>query len=293
MKKDITFLFCFVDDFVQELEDEMRNIQISHARKQPRQATRVPGLSHSEIMTIILIFQESPCRNFKYFYQSYLRLYKAEFPKLPCYDRFIALMPRVLSFFVILLHCLLAPGKDLAYIDATSLAVCHPKRISRNKVFKGLAALGKTTKGWFLGFKLHVIINENGALMRVKLTPGNVDDRKVVPQMTRNLSGLLFGDKGYISKDLFHKLYTRGLKLVTGVKKSMKNILMPWNEKILLKKRSLIETVFGYLKNTLMLEHTRHRSPLNMLIHLISTLIVYQMKPSKPSISYNHCITNP
>jgi len=290
VKKDIIELFCFVDDFAKDIEKEVKT---HHLPKAKQHLTRVPGLTDSEIMTILLMFQDSPCRNFKYFYKSYLQLYQSEFPKMPCYERFVALMPRVLYLLVLLLYCLFSPGKGLAYVDATSLAVCHPKRIYRNKVFKGLASRGKTTKGWFFGFKLHVIINPQGSLMRVKLTGGNVDDRKVIPQMTQGLTGLLFGDKGYISKELFLKLYRRGLKLVTGIKKNMKNILMDWNEKILLRKRSLIETVFDYLKNKFQLEHTRHRSPFNMLVHLVSTLIVYQLKPTKPCISYDIFLPNP
>ncbi len=97
----------------------------------------------------------------------------------------------------------------ISYIDATSIAVCHPKRISRNKVFKGLAELGKTTYGWFFGFKLHMVINETGEIQGVTLTKGNVDDRKPVPKLTEKLTGLLFGDKGYIKKELFAKLFDR------------------------------------------------------------------------------------
>jgi DDE family transposase len=292
MKKDTTKLFCDVDDFTQSIKKEILSHRLSN-EKSTHQPTRKPGLDESEIMTIILLFQESPCRNFKYFYTSYLQLYKGEFPGMPSYQRFVALMPRVLHLLTILLYCLFAKSKGISYIDATSLAVCHPKRTSRNKVFRGLAKLGKTTKGYFFGFKLHAIINEKGDLIRVQLTSGNVDDRKVVPQMTETLTGFLFGDKGYISKELFIKLYRRGLKLVTGIKKNMKNQLVIWREKILLRKRGVIETVFDYLKNKLQLEHTRHRSPFNMLVHVISTLIVYQLKPSKPSIREHNLLGNP
>ena len=116
-------------------------------------------------------------------------------------------------------------------------------------------------------------LSMKGNLLPANLTKGNVDDHQVVPQMTQGLSGLLFGDKGYISTKRFLRLYQRGLNLVTGLKKTMKNKLMITREKILPQKRSLIETVFDYLKNKVQLKHTRHRSPLNMLIHIISTLI--------------------
>lgn len=118
------------------------------------------------------------------------------------------------------------------------------------------------------------------------VTKGNFDDRKPVPNLTKKLTGLLFGDKGYIKKDLFHELFDRGLKLVTSIKKGMKNLLIALNEKILLRKRSIIETVFGSLKNKFEIEHTSHRSLINFLVHIFSTLVSYSMQPKKPSISY-------
>ncbi|BET29735.1 hypothetical protein wCauBTS_10350 [Wolbachia pipientis] len=122
-------------------------------------------------------------------------------------------------------------------------------------------------------------------LESLTLTKGNVDDRKPVPTLTKRLTGLLFGDKGYIKKELFEKLFDRGLKLVTKVKKGMKNVLISLKEKILLRKRSIVETVFDSLKNKFEIEHTRHRSPTNFLIHVFSVLISYSMQSKKPSIS--------
>lgn len=287
MKKDITELFCWVDDFCISINKEKRRIQDKSKKR-----TRVPALTESEIMTIMLMFQQSPCKNFKYFYNSYLQLYRPEFPEMPTYERFVALMPRVLYLLVILLCCIFRRGSKVAYIDSTSLKVCHPKRITRNKVFKGLAEIGKSTKGWFFGFKLHIVIDDKGNLMNAKLTKGNVDDRSVVPQMTADMHGFLFADKGYISRELFLRLLARGLKLITGIKLNMKNILVNFEEKILLRKRSLVETVFDYLKNKLMLEHSRHRSFVNMLTNIVSTLIVYQIKPTKPSITSHFYISS-
>lgn len=292
MKKDITSLFCLVDDFAKEFQEELHSYILS-TLCQASKPSRVPDLSDSEIMTIVLMFQESPCRNFKFFYKSYLQLYLPEFPCMPTYERFVALMPRILWQLVVLLFSLLSPSQGIAYIDSTALAVCHPKRISQHKVCQGVAALGKTTKGWFFGLKLHIIIDGKGNLMRIKLTPGNIDERQVVDQLTRQMTGLLLADKGYICKVLFLRLFKRGLKLVTGIRKKMRNMVMPLAEKIILRKRSLIETVFDYLKNKLQLEHTRHRSPFNAFIHIIATLIVYQLKPSKPSLNFQDHYFNP
>lgn len=160
----------------------------------------------------------------------------------------------------------------------------------RNKVFKGLAALGKGSMGWFFGFKLHLIINEKGDLLSAQLTPGNTDNRKPVEQMSSRLTGLLFGDKGYIDQKLFNNLYARGLKLVSGIKAKMQNKLMPLQEKILLRKRSIIETVNGVLKTDFQISHTRHRSVVNGFIHIFSTLLAYVMKANKPAIKFHHLI---
>lgn len=290
MKKDITSLFYCIDNFAKGMEEEIQLHALSTSVR--RFPTRTPGLCESEIMTIILMFHESPCRHFKYFYQSYLQLYKSEFPLMPTYERFVSLMPRVLHFFVILLYALFSPMRGTGYIDATPLAVCHPKRIRRNKVFRGLAELGKTTKGWFFGFKLHLVINEKGQLHKIKLTKGNIDDRTPVLELVEGLEGLLFADKGYIKTALFQELYEKGLKLVTNIKKNMQNHLIPWLEKLLLRKRPIIETVLSVLKSTLELEHTRHRSITNAFVHILSTLVTYCFRTNKPAIKMNHLIPN-
>ncbi|TYP81948.1 DDE family transposase [Nitrosomonas communis] len=89
------------------------------------------------------------------------------------------------------------------------------------------AARGKTSVGWFYGFKLHLVINDQGELLGVKITAGNVDDRDPVPELTRSLFGKLFGDRGYISRSLFEQLWEQGVQLITKVRKNMKNKLLP------------------------------------------------------------------
>lgn len=293
MKKDITAIFCLVYDFCKFFDEKARSSLLSNKERCESKPTRTPCLCIAEIITIILLYQQSPCKNFKYFYMSYLQLYKQEF-NLPSYNRFIELEPRALPYLCTLMkwYGSLAEHTGISYIDSSSLAVCHNKRISRNRVFKGVAALSKTTKGWFYGLKLHLITNERGEIINIKFTHGNVDDRAPVPELTKGLAGLLFGDKGYIKQELFDELYARGLKLVTGIKSTMKNKLMNVFEKILLKKRSIIETIFSVLKCDFELEHTRHRSVWNAFVHLISVLISYSMRQHKPSIKYSFIIPN-
>ena len=287
MKKDITALFCFVDTFVQAAQSYIHANQLEERSR--RKPTRTCSMTLSEILTVLLMYHQSGCKNFEYFYKLYMPLYLGEFRCLLSYTRFIEIKSRALPYLIGLLQWYFTQSTPtgIAYIDSTSLAVCHNKRTPMHKVFRAVAALGKSSKGWFFGLKLHLVINEQGELMNLKFTRGNTDDRTPVPELTEHLQGLLFGDKGYIQQTLTESLITRGLRLITGIKKNMTPKLMSLFEKILLKKRSVIESVFDVLKNHFDLEHTRHRSIPNALVHLLSTLIAYCMKRNKPSITHS------
>ena len=141
--------------------------------------------------------------------------------------------------------------------------------------------------GWFFGFKLHIVINEVGELLAFKVTSGNTDDRTPVKDLTKDIIGKCFGDKGYISKKLFESLFENGLQLITSVKSNMKNKLMPMMDKFLLRKRSLIGTVNDQLKNICQVEHTRHRSLLNFMVNMVAALIAYARQERKPCINFS------
>lgn len=278
---DWTETFCSVDDFYQAFATAWKQRQLeSNERKRCREH----WLSDSEIMTIIIMFHSSNYRTFKHFYLMVLSKHQSEFPNLVSYPRFVSLMQSVLGPLCAYLKCCFGSCTGIAFIDSTALKVCGNKRINRNRVFEGLAKLGKTTIGWFFGFKLHLVINECGDLLAVKLTAGNVDDREPVPQLVGHLSGKVFGDKGYISAQLFADLFENGLQLITTIRKNMENKLMPLIDKLLLRKRSLIETVNDQLKNIAQIEHTRHRSPVNFLVNLVAGLISYCHQPKKPKL---------
>jgi transposase len=173
----------------------------------------------------------------------------------------------------------------ISFIDSTKLSVCHNARIHSHRVFEGRAARGKTSVGWFYGFKLHLVVNDQGELLAFCLTPGNVDDRQPVPKLAKKLLGKLFGDKGYLSQPLAQQLLvTQGLQLITKLRKKMHNRLLEWSDKLLLRKRAIIETITDQLKNISQIEHTRHRSPINFLVNLLSGLIAYCHQPKKPSL---------
>lgn len=142
------------------------------------------------------------------------------FPKLVSYSRFMELMSWCLILLCCFLHNYRGEVSGIALIDSTPIKVCHPCRTHAHKVFKGLVQWGKNSLSWHFGFKLHLIINDKGELLAFKLTPANTDDRQSVPDMTQDLIGKLFGDRGYISQQLFEELYERGLQLITKSKKN-------------------------------------------------------------------------
>jgi hypothetical protein len=184
------------------------------------------------------------------------------------------------------LHVQRGPCTGISFIDSTSLAVCHPARIQQHRVFAIDARRGKTSVGWFYGFKLHLVVNDRGELLAFCLTPGNLDDRKPVPRLVHRLFGKVFGDKGYISAPLAEELFLgQGLRLITKLRKNMRNVLLPFADKLLLRKRALIETIIDQLKNVCQIEHSRHRSPINFLVHLLAGLAAYCHQPKKPSLS--------
>ena len=177
-----------------------------------------------------------------------------------------------------------ASASGIAFIDATSIVVCHNRRIHNHKVFKKLAKRDKTSMGWFYGFKLHLVVNDRSELLAFQVTPANVDDRKPVPKLARDLFGKLIGDKGYISKALLEALLEQGVQLITSIRKNMKNRLLPMIDKVLLRKRAIIETINDQLKNISQIEHTRHRSVANFMVNLICALIAYTHQSRKPSL---------
>jgi transposase len=278
-------LFVHVDDFCQTFLPGLEQHLLSTGAIQRRRAR---SLSMSEVMTILIHFHQSHYRNFKAYYCEHVWPHlRSEFPDLVSYTRFVDFIPTALvplcAYFQ---QTCLGDCSGVSFIDSTSLDVCLNQRIASHKVFAGLAGRGKTSTGWFFGFKLHLVINDRGELLNVTLTPGNVDDRKPVPRLVRKLFGKVFGDKGYISQPLYELLrQTFGIQLITKLRSNAKNRLpMPLMDRILLRKRAIIESVIDQLKNISQIEHSRHRSVTGFLVNLLCGLIAYARQPKKPSL---------
>jgi len=247
---------------------------------------RKSTLSQSEVMTIIIEFQRSGYRTFKHYYQRHVCMYlRWAFPQVVSYNRFVELMSEALVPLCAYLRTRKGACSGISFIDSMPIAVCHNRRIHSHQVFGETAKRGKNSVGWFYGFKLHLVVNDCGELLAIQLTPGNVDDRTPVPKMVKHLFGKLFGDFGLISQPLFDLLFDDGVQLVTKIRKNMENKLMPIFDKLMLRKRAIIETIYDQLKNISQVEHTRHRSGFNFLVNIVSALIAYTYQEKKPSLN--------
>jgi hypothetical protein len=274
-------LFCAVDDFWLQFAPQWKAIQLAAGRQRERAGQLCP----SEIMTILIHFHQSHYRTFKAYYTEHVQVYLiSEFPHLVSYPRFIALIPSVQVPLLAYLQSRYGQCTGISFIDSTSLEVCDPKRISSHRVFATDARRGKSSMGWFYGFKLHLAVNDRGELLACCLTPGNVEDRKPVPTLVKGLRGKLFGDRGYISAPLAQLLFEHGLQFITRLRKNMKNQLLHLSDKLLLRKRIIIETIIDQLKNISQIEHSRHRSPLNFVVHLVAGLVAYCHQDKKPGL---------
>lgn len=283
----VTLFYC-IDEFCKDYEPGWQQSLLDSGIKQRCTASR---LSLSEILTITVYFHLSGYRMFKWYYEREIRgngFVASCFPASVSYTRFLELMSSSVVPFghCLLWLCSLSVRTGIQFIDSTSLVVCSNLRIARHRVFKGIASRGRTSEGWFYGFKLHLMVNDRGELLACKLTSGHVADsnQAVVQALASGLHGKLYGDRGYISQDLFHALWQQGLQLVTNVRKNMKNRLLPLMDKLLLRKRFIIETVNDHLKNNEQIEHSRHRSPTNFCVNVLAGLIAYQLQPKKPSL---------
>jgi len=182
----------------------------------------------------------------------------------------------------------------ISFLDSTPIEVCNTRRIHSHRVFDGLAERGKSSTGWFFGFKLHIAVNDKGEIIAFCLTAGNVDDRdwNVISKLTREMFGKVFADRGYLSAPLFEKLYSKGIQLITKLRKNMANKLMDVTDKLLLRKRAVIECIIDFLKNICQIEHSRHRSVANCVVNIISAIVAYSFLPSKPSLYISNDFTN-
>lgn len=288
-KDKVIEIFNMADECSREFSKVRQKYSLDEGRNDGKRRRNKPNrMSDAEIMVILILFHTGGFRCFKHFYLEYVsRHMRHLFPVLSSYSRFVELEKEVaLCLALFIKDVLLGKCTGISFTDSTALRVCHIKRMHSHRTFSGLAQKGKTTVGWFYGFKLHLIINDRGEILNFMITPGNTDDREPLrnERYVQDIRGKLCGDRGYIGKALFEMLFINGIQLVTRVCNNMRNMLMRAEDKILLRKRAVIETVNDELKNIAQIEHSRHRSFNNFIVNILSAIAAYCFFPKKPSV---------
>ena len=290
----ITEIFCMADDFCKFYDAMMAKYTIKEAKT--RVYHRDMTLSKAEVMVIMILFHGSGYRCLKHFYLEHVTNHLRHlFPKLVSYNRFVEVEKEVaIPLALFIKKVLLGKCTGISFVDSTPLRVCKNQRIHIHRTFKGIAQRGKCSMGWFFGFKLHLICNEKGEVLNFMITPGDVDDRKPLEYkaFVEFLYGKLVGDKGYIGKELFQRLFVDGIQLITKLKSNMKGALMSMSDRLLTRKRAIIETINDELKNIAQVEHSRHRSFDNFMVNLLGALAAYCFFPKKPCISCERDMDN-
>jgi len=279
-------MYIEIDDLLKEFELYRSNL-LKAENLRHRKPTRTTGLSPSEVCTVIAGYQLSGYKNFQYYYCLFFANGRSDmFPKAPSYSRFVELITRALPCMVLwsMFKSAASQRTGTYIVDSKKLQVCHVKRTNSNKVFKGWAAKGKTSCGWFFGLKIHLVINNLGEIVKFAITPGNIADNnhELLRSLFKGLEGKCVGDKGYQTK-LFEEFLNLGLHLIVKPKKNMASKLAQTEDLRLLAKRGVIESVNDILMSVCDIEHSRHRSPFNAMAHICASIVAYQHLEQKPS----------
>jgi hypothetical protein len=278
----LTTLYCFIDDFIKTLMGLPIGKTIEEGWKGKRGPER--HLSLTEVITLNIMRFYVKVNDMKAFHRLASQAYRDYFPLLPNYENFVKASNKSLPFLVLLLWYLLFLNREMKYgdiffMDSTALSVCDNHYISSHKVTKGFAARGKTSKGWFYGFKLHGVCDAMGNLLQVAFTPGNVNDNLMVEKLTEMLDGLFVADAGYLLKaETFKALFEKHKQVMAAARKNMKR-LMTTEQKTLLRKRSIIETTWDVLKERFQLVYHLARKIDGLFRHYCSSLISFLLRP--------------
>jgi hypothetical protein len=266
---DITTFFTIMDDVLGETWKKKMG--------------RPPILAISEMVTIILwCTLIVNIKTLKGIYEFIKRYHRLEFPRLPDYSAFVRYVHRVSPVLLELLQMSMANGEALRFVDSTMLQVCKLVRASSHKVSKEISAFGKNHQGWHYGFKLHATVTSRGQFCSLVLTPANTYDAQVLPQLCNENTKIVVGDGTYNASVMRNNLWKEKKVFVLAPPhpKQNKKIMASWQH-TLLKARSKIESVFGYIKQNLHLITSFPRSITGYLSHYLRVLLAYQFKTSR------------
>ena len=253
-------------------------------------------LSITDIMALNIYRFFMEISNLKAFHRFVQKFHKKEYPNLPNYENFMKATNKSLPFMVFFVNAILAKNRALCknkeahFIDSTPVEVCKNNKISRHRVTKGYSSRGKSTKGWFFGFKLHGICTDDMTVENLIFTTGSVHDSKMAKDVTKEIIGKAFADAGYqLKPEILSELADNGLFMHNATRKNM-NRLISKEQFDFIEKRNVIETVWSVLKGSFDLVYTRARSMKGMFRHFFYSIAAFLLSKMhfgpKLTISY-------
>jgi len=262
----ITDLYCLVDDLLPRTSPNPKG-------------GRPASLSVGEVATILLWNTlTTKQKNLKDIHRWAMLYHRQEFPRIPTYNAFLELCHRSAPMLLFVLQSLLCDEAPVRIMDSTMVPVCKIYRADGHKVAKTIAEFGKNHQGWHYGFKLHASIDLAGRLSGLALTPANVHDAQMMPQILNEDAKIAVGDTTYgasvMRKYIFEQYGT--IIVAPPHPKQRKGIFAGW-QLFLLKIRPKIESVFDYLKEHLHLVSSFPRSVKGYLLHYVRILLGYQL----------------
>lgn len=270
------YIYNIISNFVESLEADTKLCSLCKAWNGKRGPKR--RLSITTVISLNLMRYFLHVKDLKAFH----RIVKMMdiIPDFINYENFLKASNKALPVMVLFLQALLAQNRalnktDVHFMDSTPLTTCLNRRIFNHKVTKDIASRGKSTKGWFYGLKLHGVCSENGLLEALYFTSGNVNDSKTVEKLTENMKGRFFADAGYLKKSSeLKKLAESGRFIYASTRKNM-NRLMSTEEWNILRKRNIIESDWGAMKQNFFLEYHQARGIDGLFRHYVNAISAY------------------
>ncbi len=241
LEEYIIFVYCWVS------ENFNKAVQDSRLRK----AGFPPKLSDVEVITMELVAEYLSIDSDKGIWEYFKNHWLQWFPQIGSRSQFAKQAANLYSVKQVL-HTLMIEEIHLEtvhIIDGFPIPICHLARSSWCKKFKGEASKGycASKKEYYYGFKGHLLIDTNGVIVRMSITPANIDEREAFRDFSDQVIGLVLGDKGYIDSNLQQDLRSDFIDLQTPLRSNMIDLRPKKFVRELVSQRRLVETVISQL----------------------------------------------
>lgn len=271
-------LYCTVDNFINrflETSAGKKNLAVYYGKRGPKR--RMPI---ADVVTLNLVRILDRTGDLKTFHKNAMSHYVSYFPSLTNYENFLKATNRSVGFILAFVrHRLYLNRLNCAenefYVDSTPVTVCENRHVPSHKVCKGVASRGKSTKGWFFGFKLHGVCAADGTLVGLCFRPGREHDSKAFADVTEGLEGTFVVDAGYLLKESeLGKMFGSCRKPCTATRRNMKRMLTEKQFRLLMR-RNKIENVWSVMKLNYNLIYHRARSVRGMFRHFFYSISAF------------------